>query len=106
MAGNLGNLKHWTCENGHVLGVIRRDKAHTDSGREFWVSRLMLFREAVDLETVQPENVDVMALIEGTTLDVRCSVPGCGCSRTWWAGDDAYERLRERMRSPLSNNGG
>lgn len=106
MDGKLGKLKQWTCANGHVLGVIRRDRDVTENGREFWVSRLMLFRQAVDLEAVKAENVDVMALIEGTTLDVRCSVSGCECSRTWWAGSDALERLVERTRSPLSNNGG
>lgn len=105
MDGKLDKLKQWTCANGHVLGVIRRDRDVTENGREFWVSRLMLFRQAVDLEAVRAENVDVMALIEGTTLDVKCSVPGCGCSRTWWAGDDAYERLMERVRAPQPKGG-
>jgi len=105
MDGKLDKLKQWKCEKGHVLGVIRRDRDTTESGREFWVSRLMLFRQAVNLDAVKAENVDVMALIEGTTLDVKCSVPGCGSSRTWWAGDDAYERLMERLRAPLSTGG-
>lgn len=43
--------------------------------------------------------VDVIALVEGTPLDVRCSVPGCGCARTWWTGENALERLIERRRS-------
>jgi len=45
------------------------------------------------------EQADVIALIEGTTLDVKCSVPGCRCARTWWMGEDALERLIERRRS-------
>lgn len=97
MDGNLGSLKQWKCEKGHVLGVIRRDKAKAESGRDFWVSRLMLFRQAVDLNAQAMTDVDVIALIEGTTLDVRCSVPGCNCSRTWWMGEDALERVLERV---------
>ena len=98
MDGNLGNLRQWKCKRGHVLGVIRRDRAKAESGREYWVSRLMLFRQALDLdETQRLEDVDVMAVIEGTTLDVRCSVPGCECTRTWWMGEDALERVLERV---------
>lgn len=98
MDGKLDKLKQWTCANGHVLGVIRRDREKSKEGREFWVSRLMLFRQALDLEeTAKIEDVDVIAYIEGTTLDVRCSVHGCGCSRTWWMGEDALERVLERV---------
>ena len=98
MDGMLGNLKVWKCEKGHVLGLVRRDRNKTKEQREFWVSRLMLFRQALD-ETEDVEKGDVIALIEGTTLDVKCSVPGCGCARTWWTGEDALERLIERRRS-------
>ena len=98
MVGTLGNLKVWKCEKGHVLGLVRRDRNKTKEQREFWVSRLMLFRQALD-ETEDVERGDVIALIEGTTLDVKCSVPGCGCARTWWTGEDALERLIERRRS-------
>ena len=58
----------------------------------------MLFRQALD-ETEDMKKGDAIALIEGTTLDVKCSVPGCGCARTWWTGEDALERLIERRRS-------
>ena len=83
MDGTLGNLKVWKCGKGHVLGLVRRDRNKTKEQREFWVSRLMLFRQALD-ETEDVEQADVIALIEGTTLDVKCSVPGCGRARTWW----------------------
>jgi len=98
MDGTLGNLKVWKCGKGHVLGLVRRDRNKTKEQREFWVSRLMLFRQALD-ETEDVKKGDVIALIEGTTLDVKCSVPGCGCARTWWTGEDALERLIERRRS-------
>lgn len=100
MDGTLGNLKVWKCGKGHVLGLVRRDKDKTKEQREFWVSRLMLFRQAVASDgQVDLEQADVIALIEGTTLNVKCSVPGCGCARTWWTGEDALERLIERRRS-------
>ena len=98
MDGTLGNLKVWKCGKGHVLGLVRRDRNKTKEQREFWVSRLMLFRQALD-ETEDVGKGDIIALIEGTTLDVKCSVPGCGCARTWWTGEDALERLIERRRS-------
>ena len=100
MDGTLGNLKVWKCEKGHVLGLVRRDRNKTKEQREFWVSRLMLFRQAVASDgQADLEQADVIALIEGTTLDVKCSMPGCGCARTWWTGEDALERLIERRRS-------
>ena len=64
MDGTLGNLKVWKCGKGHVLGLVRRDRNKTKEQREFWVSRLMLFRQALD-ETEDVEKGDVIALIEG-----------------------------------------
>lgn len=84
----MNEVKRWKCPNGHTLGVVRRSKiggAH--------VTRLELFRQALaDGEG----DVDVMAVVEGTVLNVRCSVPGCGESRTWVLGDDALEGLLQR----------
>jgi hypothetical protein len=93
MDGKLGSLKPWTCKNGHVLGMVRRDREKSREGREFWVSRLMLFRQA---QSHLQKDIDVIAVIEGTTLDVRCSMPDCGCVRTWWMGEDALERVLQR----------
>jgi len=38
--------------------------------------------------------VDVMAVVEGLVLDVRCSI--CGYVRTWAPGEEAIKRLVER----------
>ncbi|HFC09052.1 MAG TPA: hypothetical protein ENJ54_04225 [Chloroflexi bacterium] len=78
--------KVWKCPNGHILGLARRQKVN---GR--WVTRLLLYREAVDTAAERPAEVDVVAAIEGTALDVRCSV--CGAVRSWSVGQDALERL-------------
>jgi len=93
----LDGLKQWKCEHGHVLGVIRRE-AVSANGSTYHATRLMLFRQAIDLDAGAMLDVDVIALIEGTTLDVRCSVQGCGATRTWWIGEAALERLMEGMR--------
>jgi hypothetical protein len=93
-------LKQWKCPNGHVLGVVERVKA----GQEH-VTRLMLFRQALDIGEKEGElmqDVDVIANIEGTILDVRCSVPGCGQIRSWFAGEDALARMVERVQAARS----
>lgn len=98
IAEQLIGLKQWKCENDHVLGVIRRAPVSVN-GMVVHVTRLMLFREAIDLgASGSLQDVDVIAVIEGTTLDVRCSVAGCGATRTWWMGEAALERLFERMK--------
>jgi hypothetical protein len=58
----------------------------------------MIFRHAIDLSANgQAAEPDVMANITGTTLEVRCDVPGCGKMRSWFAGDDALDRLMEQV---------
>ena len=80
--------KVWKCPNGHILGLARRQKVN---GR--WVTRLLLYREAVDTAAERLAEVDVVAAIEGAALDVRCSV--CGAVRSWSVGEDALERFLE-----------
>lgn len=97
MDGRLDGLKPWKCTNGHVLGIVERTQV-SGNGAKYHVSRLILFRQAIDLEpeaSVSLENVDVIANIEGTVMDIRCSVPGCGNIRTWWMGAAALERFME-----------
>jgi len=88
----MDGLKQWKCRKGHVLGVVQRFKV--DQGH---VSRLMLFRHAIDLsENAKLEDVDVIANIEGTTLDVACDVPQCCEKRTWFINADNTERFIEK----------
>lgn len=81
--------KAWKCPNGHTLGVARREKI---GGR--WLTRLALYREAVD-ETANdgdsPSAPDVIAIVDGAAIDVQCSI--CGATRTWSVGQDALEHL-------------
>jgi len=94
-------VKEWKCPQGHTLGLVKRIKV-VSSGRTGHVSRLMLFRQAVDREAVDPADVDVIANVEGTALEIRCSV--CGEVRPWYIGADALERLVEKLTpsGPLS----
>jgi hypothetical protein len=87
----LDGLKQWRCPNGHILGVVERASFTTQAGHRGHVSRLLLYRQAigVDLEN----EVDVIAVVEGTAPFVRCSI--CGEVRAWYIGADALERLKE-----------
>ena len=104
--------KAWKCGNGHVLGLVVRNA----NG----IRQMMLYREAVNLDGVAlhstlamtdnmtegkgvasqrtlamtVEEVDVIAVVEGHVMDVRCSI--CGRMRTWVPGEEALRRLMER----------
>jgi len=83
----MDDMKQWKCERGHVLGVVQRVRV---GGHH--VARLSLYREAIDVNANGTmEEVDVMAVAEGTVLDVKCSV--CNGMRTWYMGEDAVKRL-------------
>ena len=91
MDGNkFDGMRQWTCENGHVLGMTQRVK-FDENDEKLKYSRLILYRQAIDLEVERLQEVDVMAIVEGTTLDIRCSI--CQAVRTWWMGADAMKRL-------------
>ena len=92
----LDGLKQWTCKNGHVLGVIRREPV-SSNGAKSYETRLIKYRNAIDLTVERPADVEVDCEPEGTVHDVRCNIPGCGEMRTWWAGRAGLERLLEGM---------
>lgn len=66
--------KPWMCRGGHILGLVVRTGG---GGRQ-----LLLYREAVDPQGQEEMGeVDVIALVSGLVMDVRCS--RCGRIRTW-----------------------
>jgi uncharacterized protein (DUF2342 family) len=85
------------------MGVVVRN----NSG----VRQLLLYRQAVYLDLPpspstssgqaldgKGENeVDVMAIVEGHVMDVRCSI--CESLRTWVPGEEALRKLLERARA-------
>jgi len=83
----MDEMRIWTCENGHVLGLVSRN------GRG--ITRLMIYRQAVDHQADEPVAPEVMGIVEGTVLDIRCSV--CGCVRTWFPSQEALDKLLARV---------
>jgi hypothetical protein len=92
--------RNFVCANGHVLGVAVQVKVEEEwDGKKhtFYVDRLLKFRRAVDREAERPAEIEVDCMIEGTTYDITCDVPGCPHKRTWWMGEAALERLKEKV---------
>ncbi len=81
----MDEMRVWTCENGHVLGLVRRN------GRG--ITQLLVYRQAVDMAAEEPQAPEVMSIAEGTVVDIRCSV--CDAMRTWVTGEAAMVRLLE-----------
>jgi hypothetical protein len=84
-------LKAWTCARNrrHVLGQVKRNGSR--------VRQLLLYRQAVDLDGEEMAEVDVMAVVEGHVMDVRCSI--CGGLRTWVQGNEAEQALVDQVKS-------
>ena len=96
----MDNGKMWKCANGHVLGIVQRVQV-SSNGTKYHVSRLMLFRQAVDpkeITTISFEEMDVIGRVEGTVLDIQCSVLGCDAIRTWCMGEASLERILSQGR--------
>lgn len=72
----------WRCKEGHVLGQVRKN------GRG--LNQLLLYRRAVAADE-SPAEVDVLAVVQGSVVDIRCDI--CGDLRTWVPGQAEYERL-------------
>ena len=89
----MSEMVAWKCPDGHVLGQVRRNGSK--------VQRLLLYRAAVSYESSpmgapgasaisKMEEVEVMAVVEGLVIDVRCSI--CGGIRTWRPGKPAWPK--------------
>lgn len=86
--------KPWKCKNGHTLGLVQRSNKQ--------IRQLVLYREAIDPLAEDASDVDVIAVVEGYTSDVRCSI--CGALRMWVPGEEALtEMLRRTLGQPVDN---
>ena len=83
--------RQWKCPHGHVLGLVKRVRMGPGH-----ISRLLLFRSAVDPAAEDPARVEVFAVIEGTALDIQCDI--CGEVRPWYIGADALEILKSKLK--------
>ena len=86
-------LKIWRCPNGHALGVVKRN------GKG--LHQLLLYRHAVQMDG-NPAQVDVMAVVEGSVMDIRCEI--CGEMRTWVIGQEAMDKLLATWRKMHGND--
>jgi hypothetical protein len=66
-------LKPWRCKNKHILGVIQIN------GNE--ITRLMLYRHAVDDNAEKPAEVDLMIGPLVGSMPVRCDI--CDDVKLW-----------------------
>ena len=83
-------LRVWCCPKGHALGVVKKN------GRG--LNQLLLYRHAVNDEGERLRQVDIMAVVEGSVMDIRCDI--CMDMRTWHMGQDALDRLLARIAAP------
>ncbi len=88
-------MKAWRCPQKHILGQVMRN----GSG----IRRLLLYRHPVNDSLPLPtpdvmEDVDVMAVIDGLVLDVKCEI--CGSLRTWEPGEESMRQLLRHFIPP------
>ena len=88
---DLNELRVWRCRNGHAIGQVEKN------GRGH--SQLLLYRHAVDYDEA-PASVDVIAVVQGSVIDIRCDL--CGEVRTWVPGQAEYERLMRHYMKEIS----
>jgi hypothetical protein len=95
----LGDFKQWRDAKGHVLGVLEQVRVNVKVDGvavKYHSPRLLLFREAVDLQADVPTQIDVIGTVEGRTLFSliwRCSVPGCNCIKEWFPEKELMEHF-------------
>ena len=101
----LDGLKKWRCNKNkdHILGVVERVQVSAQvngAALKYYTTRLIIFRQTVDLAAEIPIEIEVAGGIDGRMLSMvwRCSVPGCGCIKEWHPDEEALIWLYERAR--------
>lgn len=87
--------KYKLCPYGHAIGRIAREEVW-NQGKRRYVTRLRLFRHAVDLATSTPQDSDEFATVEGTAPEIGCDI----CQSTgakWFPGEEALAHLLGRV---------
>lgn len=89
-------FRHWTCGQGHVLGVIERVRMSLqvdDMRVRYFTSRLVLFRNAVDMAAERPAEIEVSTSLDGRFLSMMHTCTVCGMMREWHPQKKAAELL-------------
>lgn len=106
MDGIMDGQKYWRCQNGHVLGLIRRRKVSAqvqDMRVNYHTNVLLIFRSAVDLACGELTRDEVKSNAGGYLygrmllgFQWKCNIPGCGCAGIWHPDAEATDWLKKR----------
>lgn len=79
----------WKCPNGHIMGVISKNGSN--------VSQLILYRQAIDMESDEPIEPEVFGVLDGIggMDNIKCSL--CGEIRDWDPDREALKRLLKQV---------
>lgn len=83
--------KYKLCPKGHAIGRIVRDEVWNQGVRHY-VTRLRLFRHAVDLSLVMPQISNEFATVEGTAPEIGCDICQSNGAE-WYPGEEARAHL-------------
>lgn len=89
-------MDHWTCERGHVLGVMvsGREKMMLRNRQfNYPTTHLLLFHNAIDLNADVPEDIDVVGVLDSKIMNMiwRCSI--CSCVTKWHPSKKIVEHM-------------
>ena len=96
----LSTMEQWRCphDDNHVLGVMVDDKEKVtvkDRHIVYSTTRLIIFRNAVDLSAELPDEIEVAGVLDGKYLNMhwRCSI--CKNTKKWNLGREIVRHLTE-----------
>lgn len=86
--------RFWLCPRGHVIGEVK----HLVVG-ESRVRALQVYEiSAVTVGLAeQSGHRPIRARVIGDVDGIRCTVDGCGCTRDWHLGEDAFAEMMARV---------
>lgn len=85
----------WTCENGHVLGLVVKHNG---------ITRLQVLRQAMPAEDYNEYSavnlVGMIAELTGTADWIKCTI--CGAERTWSVSEEGMTQLLSRRKNAIN----
>jgi hypothetical protein len=89
MFSDASRYKPWRCKNNncHVLGATERARVNImvgDRSLRYYTTRLLVFREALDLNADIPDVIEVHGvLLDGRLLNMAWKCTLCGGVKEW-----------------------
>lgn len=78
---SLKDGKAWRCPNGHLMGVMVRERDRNGNGRAYHLYKLAT---ALEIDPAPEVPLEWTSRHKGTCYDILCEV--CETRKTWWAG--------------------